>query len=85
MKTACEEAADILCEDFMPPRHYAGDKRELQEREAIAKRLRSEARELKQWRATALDLLSNDPARWNKARKACEAYAARIKKARKAK
>lgn len=50
MKTACEEAAAILCDDFIPARHYADDKRALQEREALAKRLRAEGRELKRLR-----------------------------------
>ena len=67
-RTACEEAADIL-DNFIG---YG----------SIGGKLRTEGRELIAWRKTALDLLSDNPGRWERARKACEREAKRIQKAR---
>lgn len=58
-KTACEEAAAILCDDFIPARHYADDRRALQEREALAKHLRAEGRKIKRYER--LILAAGDP------------------------
>ena len=85
-KTACEEAADILCDDFIPARHYADDRRALQEREALAKRLRAEGRELLLYRKLANDISYGTDKRRIAATLALQVMASGLqKKARKAK
>ena len=80
MKTACEEAADILCDDFMPTKTHAG-KESPNPRDPLIKRLRSEARKIKRYES----IICSDEKDINKWLARVNREKARIQKARKAK